>query len=192
RADIVHEESFRVAREGERERVDVRDAEPEAHPTAAARNLPREVATALGIAEYEEATLGREVLERPAHQAAEGAPRRPATPEGGGQLEHEPELPLRVPLVLPEVADQVGDGQEIDRADEMDVANADVARDEEGEWIEQCQHDGDQHRRAKSPAHADARDHEHVEEEEGAGSPFSEHTDQADPDDVDRRRVPSD
>src|SRR5205814_9383655 len=65
-----------------------------------------------------------------------------AAAEDRRQLEHEAELALRAALVLAQVADQVGEGEEIDRADQMHAPEAHlapdrVAREEEDGRIEQ-------------------------------------------------------
>src|SRR4029077_13858999 len=102
------------------------DPKAEASPFAARRQVPREVAAALGVAQDEEPALRAEMVERPSHEAAQCATGRASAPECRGQLEHEPELPLRAPLVLAEIADQLGEGEEIVRPEEVAAPEADV------------------------------------------------------------------
>src|SRR5262249_48762806 len=71
------------------------------------------------------------------------------------------------------------------------LAVGDAACDEDGERVEQREHDGHRHRRRQTPADADARDHEDVQQKERAGAALREERDHRHPDDVrDRREVP--
>ena len=189
---VVGHEALGRSREAERERVVLRDAQRQSGPAATAREVPDEVTVALGVAERERRALGLEVVEGASHQPAQGAARGLLAPERRRQLEHEAEFPFRAPLVLAEVADQVADDEEVDRAEQVDAAEHGAvevdrpSRDDEAR-VERREQHRDGERRGEPPADADAQDHEDVEREERARPALREERDETHPDDVDRR-----
>src|SRR5207244_7390921 len=99
--------------------------------------------------------------------------------EGRRQSQHEAELPLGAPLVLPQVTDQVADDQQVNRPEQMDAPEHGLVKveppasdDEAG--VEEGEQHRDDERGGEPPAHADAQDDEDVEREERARSAFGE------------------
>ena len=194
---VVGEESLGGFCEGHGTGVVLGDAQADPDLAAGPCDVPGEVAPAVRIAQHERTATGSEELHCATSEAGDRASGAAAAPHRRHQVEHEAQLALRASLVLPEVADQVSRRQQIERAEEMGAMEGEVlvvgdaTRHEDGERIEQGQHDGDRHRGRQAPADADARDHEDVQQEEGAGSALREERDHRHPDHVrDRREVP--
>ena len=102
-----------------------------------------------------------------------------------------------MPLVLAQVADQVAEDQEVGGTNHVHPPEAEVvaeqhAREQRSGRIEHGQQDGDAHRGPQAPAHADARDDEHVQQEEGAHPALGEQADQGYPGDVGGRGIGGD